>query len=80
MSATVTQEKPHRGLGDRVFAGTALAAGISIMLALAGVFIFLFIEGYPGLSVRPDSTPRPRRSWATSGPSSSAPPWPRCWR
>ncbi len=54
MSATVTQEKPHRGLGDRVFAGTALAAGISIMLALAGVFIFLFIEGYPGLSVRPE--------------------------
>ena len=46
MSATVTQEKPRRGLGDRVFAGTALAAGISIMLALAGVFVFLFIEGY----------------------------------
>jgi phosphate transport system permease protein len=37
-------------LGDRVFSATALAAGIAILLALAGVFVFLAIEGVPGLS------------------------------
>ncbi len=40
-----------RAVGDRIFAGLAQAAGITIMLALAGVFVFLAIEGYPGLSV-----------------------------
>lgn len=38
-----------RQLGDRVFSGVALAAGLSIMAALAGVFVFLAIEGAPGL-------------------------------
>ena len=37
-------------LGDRVFSATALAAGIAILLALAGVFVFLAIEGVPGLA------------------------------
>lgn len=35
--------------GDRIFSGIALAAGLVIMAALAGVFIFLSIEGIPGL-------------------------------
>ena len=51
MSVT-TQERPRKRVnGDSVFAGLALAAGLTIMIALAGVFVFLFIEGYPGLSV-----------------------------
>lgn len=36
-------------LGDRVFAGAARSAAWVIMLALAGVFVFLAIEGLPGL-------------------------------
>lgn len=40
-------------VGDRVFAGISLAAGISILLALGGVFLFLFIKGYGALSVDP---------------------------
>jgi len=52
---------PH-ALGDRVFSGLALAAGITIMVALAGVFVFLSIEGYPGLNVADDYY-RPARSF-----------------
>ena len=53
MSAPVSTQKPPRRLGDRVFAGLAVSSGGAIMLALAGVFVFLAIEGYPGLSVDP---------------------------
>lgn len=42
--------KSKRRPGDRIFAGTARAAGIAILVALAGVAIFLAIEGVPGLS------------------------------
>jgi phosphate transport system permease protein len=42
--------KPVVRLGDRLFAGTARTAALTIMLALAGVFVFLAIEGVPGLS------------------------------
>lgn len=36
--------------GDRIFSGLALGAGLVILLALAGVFVFLFLEGAPGLT------------------------------
>lgn len=39
-----------RRAGDRVFSGLARAAGIAILVALAGVFVFLFVEGLPGLN------------------------------
>ncbi len=47
------QKRPRvvRAVGDRVFSGLATTAGITIMVTLAGVFMFLAIEGYPGLSV-----------------------------
>lgn len=41
-------------VGDRVFRGIAVAAGYTIMIALAAVFIFLGIEGFPGFSVDPE--------------------------
>jgi phosphate transport system permease protein len=42
---------PARGrIGDRVFAGISRSAAIAIVIALAGVFAFLFIEGFPGLT------------------------------
>ena len=42
--------KPPRSRGDRLFSGTAKFAGLTILAALAGVFIFLTIEGVPGLN------------------------------
>ena len=51
VSATALRRRPERpaapapAAGDRVFAGLALAAGITILVALAGVFVFLAIEG-----------------------------------
>ena len=43
-----TAAPPH-GRGDRLFRGTSLAAGLMILVALAGVFVFLAVEGVPGL-------------------------------
>jgi phosphate transport system permease protein len=49
VSVTAPPVKPPRRPGDRLFAGAAQGAALIIMLALAGVFVFLFIEGLPGL-------------------------------
>ena len=38
------------GIGDRIFSGLALAAGLTILAALAGVFIFLAIKGASGFT------------------------------
>jgi phosphate transport system permease protein len=40
----------HRRRGDRLFAGTARGAALVILAALAGVFVFLSVEGFPGLT------------------------------
>lgn len=47
--APVDTEAPRR-LGDSIFAGLARSAGILIMVALAGVGIFLLIEGAPAIT------------------------------
>lgn len=39
----------HR-LGDRVFAGTATAAGVLILVILAGVAVFLLYQGLPAIT------------------------------
>lgn len=44
------RRRSPRRPGDLIFEGTARAAGILIMVALAGVAIFLTIEGIPGLN------------------------------
>ena len=44
------QVSPPTQRGDRIFAGLARAAGISILVALAAVFIFLAVEGIPGVN------------------------------
>lgn len=46
-----------RQRGDRVFAGLALAAGILILVVLAGVAIFLLYEGFPALVADPEEIP-----------------------
>jgi phosphate transport system permease protein len=54
--------------GDRIFAGTARLAALTIMLALAGVFVFLAIEGLPGLSA-PENIYAPATDfWSYVGP------------
>lgn len=45
------QPQVVRALGDSIFSGLSTAAAFTIMVALAGVFIFLALEGLPGLSV-----------------------------
>ncbi len=62
MSDTATRDKPPTQLGDRIFSGLALGAGLSIMLALAGVFIFLALEGRDGLNA-PEKIYRPATSF-----------------
>ena len=49
---TVTTEtgSPKRRLGDLVFANLTRAAGLTILVALAGVAIFLTAEGLPGIT------------------------------
>lgn len=44
-----TQEKDARRAGDPIFSGVALLAGLSLILLLAGVGIFLVIQGLPAL-------------------------------
>ena len=53
MATTVVAEDTARArarLGDLVFSRLAMGAGIAILAALAAVFIFLAIEGVPGLA------------------------------
>jgi phosphate transport system permease protein len=51
MSATMP--KPRQRRGDLIFSGAARAAGLVIMLALAGVAVFLTIEGLPAIDAPP---------------------------
>jgi phosphate transport system permease protein len=49
-----TPAKAIRRLGDRVFAGLSTGAGIVILVILAGVAIFLTVEGIPGIVASPE--------------------------
>ncbi len=42
-----------RSRGDRIFSGLSRGAALLIVAALAGVFVFLTIEGIPGLTQKP---------------------------
>jgi phosphate transport system permease protein len=54
VSATVEKRKTRQRLGDRVFSTMSLTAGLTILVALAGVAIFLTVEGAPAISAPPD--------------------------
>lgn len=45
---------PVRRPGDRVFAGLSLSAGLIILAILAGVAIFLTVQGIPGITASSD--------------------------
>ncbi|HRI94517.1 MAG TPA: phosphate ABC transporter permease subunit PstC [Nocardioides sp.] len=49
------QVSPPTQRGDRIFAGISKAAGLSILVALAAVFVFLAIEGIPGINQPADN-------------------------
>lgn len=46
---TDTRWTKRGGGGDRVFLGLSQTAALTIMAVLAGVFVFLFIEGFDGM-------------------------------
>ena len=54
MSTTAQLRKPRQRVGDRVFSGLTFTAGLVILLALAGVAIFLTAEGLPALGAPAD--------------------------
>lgn len=54
--------------GDRIFAGAARVAALTIMLALAGVFVFLAIEGLPGLNAPAHIYAPAEDFWSYVGP------------
>jgi len=49
VSALAPSRRTNRRLGDVVFAGSARSAGLLILITLAGVAIFLSVEGWSGL-------------------------------
>ena len=53
MAVTEAVSPPVRRRGDIVFSSLARAAGITILVALAGVAIFLTLEGAPALTAPP---------------------------
>lgn len=56
MTSTLAPRKPRivRRRGDRIFAGLSTGAGLLILLVLAGVALFLTVEGIPGILAAPD--------------------------
>ena len=56
MTTTVAPStRPKKRPGDLIFAGVSWAAGVLILVALAGVAIFLTIEGAPAFHASPDA-------------------------
>lgn len=59
---TEPEVSPPTQRGDRIFAGLAKSAGLVILAALAAVFIFLAVEGLPGIN-QPAETYAPLSSF-----------------
>jgi phosphate transport system permease protein len=47
--------RPRQRLGDRLFAGATRTAGLLILVALAGVAVFLTVQGVPAFSAPSDA-------------------------
>jgi phosphate transport system permease protein len=54
VSATAGVRKPRQRPGDRIFSSLTGLAGLVILVALAGVAIFLTVQGLPAVSASPD--------------------------
>ena len=46
-----------RRVGDRVFSGLAIGAGVTILTVLAGVAIFLIVEAWPAITAKSEDLP-----------------------
>jgi phosphate transport system permease protein len=57
------QRRPVRRVGDRVFSGSARAAGILILVILAGVAIFLIVHSIPALTAKASELPGGKGVW-----------------
>jgi len=63
VSTTTTKEpgavrrRSPRRLGDAIFSGVATGAGVTILVLLAGVAIFLLIEAWPAISAPAEELP-----------------------
>lgn len=72
MSATVTAEAPAtrttRRPGDVIFSGTALGAGLFVIVVLAGVALFLIVKGLPALGASGEQVYGASSIWANVGP------------
>ncbi len=64
LPSTASRRRP----GDRIFAGLAAGAGIVILTVLAGVAIFLLIEGWPALTASADEIPGGEGIWSYIAP------------
>lgn len=58
--------KTHQ-LGDRLFGGAAVAAGVLILVVLAGVAAFLIIEGFPAFTADAEEIPGDGGIWKFIG-------------
>src|SRR3954447_14740172 len=54
MQAPAPGRAAVRRPGDRIFSGLSLSAGLLILAILAGVAIFLTVQGIPGITASPD--------------------------
>jgi phosphate transport system permease protein len=59
---------PSKRLGDKIFSGAALAAGILILVVLAGVAAFLLYEGFPAFTADASEIPGGEGFWSFVGP------------
>jgi phosphate transport system permease protein len=67
LAETEELKKPGRRIsrrGDRVFSGLVTAAGLVIVVALAGVALFLLYKGYPALTAAPAELPGGLGFWS----------------
>ena len=58
MTATTAAGGAPRRIGDRLFSGTALGAGLLILAALAAVAIFLVVQSLPALGAKGTDLPQ----------------------
>lgn len=64
MSATATVRRPKQRRGDLIFSSAARIAALLILVALAGVAIFLTIEGIPAIDAPPSKLAGAENLWA----------------
>lgn len=62
-----TKNATGRRLGDVIFSRTALAASLLVIVALAGVAIFLAVKGLPALDAEPESLKGRGSIWSLVG-------------